>query len=148
MEIAKDVQINASLDEVWSFITEIEEVVSCFPGAEITKKISETEYEAAIKVKIGPFSPSFNGTTIIEKMDRVNHSMTARAKGGDRKMGSNVSAVINIFLDEISPGVTTIHTVTDFQLTGRLAQFGKGIFEGVSNRMMDTFGTKINERFR
>ena len=148
MEIAKDVQVNASLDEVWSFITEIEGVVSCFPGAEITKKISETEYEAAIKVKIGPFSSSFNGSTTIEKMDNVNHSMTARAKGGDRKMGSNVSAVINIFLDEPSPEVTTIHTVTDFQLTGRLAQFGKGIFEGVSNRMIDTFGKKINERFK
>jgi carbon monoxide dehydrogenase subunit G len=148
MEIIKDVQVNASLAEVWSFITEIEEVVSCFPGAEITKKISETEYEAAIKVKIGPFSTSFNCSTMIENMDNLKCSMTARAKGSDRKMGSNVSAVISIFLDEPSPEVTIIHTVTDFQLTGRLAQFGKGIFEGVSNRMMDTFGEKINERFK
>lgn len=147
MEIAKDIQVNAPIDEVWPFVTDVREVVSCFPGAKITDQVSETEFNAVISVKIGPFSPSFSGTATIEERDDAGHRMVARAKGGDRKLGSSVSALIKISLTEDSPSTTAIHTVTDLHLTGRLAHFGKGIFEGVANRMVGTFVERVNQRF-
>ncbi len=146
MEIAKDIKVQAPIDKVWPFITDIPSVTSCFPGAEIIEAVSDSEYNAVIKVRIGPFSPQFKGTVTIEERDDSNHRLVVRAKGGDRRMGSNVSSVITISLTADSADSAIIHTVTDVQLTGRLAQFGKGIFEGVANRMVGAFAERLNQR--
>ena len=147
MQIARDISVRAPIDKVWPFVSHIPSVTPCFPGAEVTEAVSDREFKATVKVKIGPFSPQFAGTATVEEKDDAGHKIVVRAKGADRKIGSNASALITISLTADTPETTTLHSLADFQLTGPLGQFGKGIFEGIANRMVDDFTRNINQRF-
>lgn len=148
MQITKDISVNATIDKAWPFVSDIPAVVSCFPGVTITEKVSDTEFRAMLRVRIGPFSPQFAGTATIEEKNDDVHKLVLRAKGADRKIGSNASALITVTLanPDSGSGFTSLHTLTDFQLTGPLGQFGKGIFEGIASRMMDEFAKNVNQR--
>jgi len=146
MKLEQSFEVHAPIDTVWVALNDLERVAPCLPGAAITGHDDDGTYHGEFKVKLGPTTAAYKGTIKIESADEGTHTATLAAKGTDKRGQGGANATIVNTLTE-SDGVTHVAAVTDFTITGRLAQFGRaGIMEDVSNRLMRDFATCLSTR--
>jgi carbon monoxide dehydrogenase subunit G len=146
MKMEQSFEVQAPLATVWEALIDLERVAPCLPGASITGHDDDGTYHGTFSVKLGPMTASYNGSVKIEEVDEAAHRATLKAKGTDKRGQGGASATIVNTLSE-RDGVTHVDAVTDFNITGRLAQFGRGgIMEDVSNRLMRDFATCLSSR--
>jgi uncharacterized protein len=146
MKMEQSFEVQAPLEQVWSALIDLERVAPCLPGAAITGRDEDGTYRGTFSVKLGPMTASYNGTIKVEDADEASHTATLKAKGTDKRGQGGANATIVNTLSE-RDGVTHVDAVTDFNITGRLAQFGRGgIMEDVSNRLMRDFATCLSQR--
>jgi carbon monoxide dehydrogenase subunit G len=146
MRMEQSFEVQAPLEQVWSALIDLERVAPCLPGAAITGHDEEGTYHGTFSVKLGPMTAAYNGTIKVEDVDEAAHRATLKAKGTDKRGQGGANATIVNSLSE-REGVTVVEAVTDFTITGRLAQFGRGgIMEDVSNRLMRDFATCLSSR--
>jgi carbon monoxide dehydrogenase subunit G len=146
MKMEQSFEVQASLAQVWSALIDLERVAPCLPGASITGHDEDGTYHGTFSVKLGPMTASYNGTVKIEEADEAAYRATLKAKGTDKRGQGGANATIVNTLSE-RDGATHVEAVTDFNITGRLAQFGRaGIMEDVSNRLMRDFATCLSSR--
>jgi carbon monoxide dehydrogenase subunit G len=121
-------------------------VAPCLPGAAITSHDEEGTYHGTFTVKLGPMTAAYNGTIKIEDVDEAAHRATLKARGTDKRGQGGANATIVNTLSEHDGG-TRVEAVTDFNITGRLAQFGRGgMMQDVSNRLLRDFATCLSTR--
>jgi uncharacterized protein len=146
MKMEQSFEVQAPLAQVWEALIDLERVAPCLPGAAITGHDEDGTYHGTFSVKLGPMTAAYNGTIKIEDVDEAAHRATLKAKGTDKRGQGGANATIVNTLTE-RDGVTEVAAVTDFTITGRLAQFGRGgIMEDVSNRLMRDFATCLSSR--
>ena len=146
MKMEQSFEVQAPLEQVWSALLDLERVAPCLPGAAITGHDDDGTYRGTFSVKLGPMTAAYNGTIKVEEVDEAAHRATLKAKGTDKRGQGGANATIVNTLSEHDGG-TRIEAVTDFTITGRLAQFGRGgIMEDVSNRLMRDFATCLSTR--
>jgi carbon monoxide dehydrogenase subunit G len=146
MKMEQSFEVQAPLEQVWSALLDLERVAPCLPGAAITGHDEDGTYRGTFSVKLGPMTAAYNGTIKVEAVDEAAHRATLKAKGTDKRGQGGANATIVNTLSEHDGG-TTVAAVTDFTITGRLAQFGRGgIMEDVSNRLMRDFATCLSTR--
>jgi carbon monoxide dehydrogenase subunit G len=146
MKMEQSFEVQAPLAQVWEALTDLERVAPCLPGAAITGHDEDGTYHGTFSVKLGPMTAAYNGTIRIEDVDEAAHVATLKAKGTDKRGQGGANATIVNTLTE-RDGVTHVEAVTDFTITGRLAQFGRGgIMQDVSNRLMRDFATCLSSR--
>jgi uncharacterized protein len=146
MKMEQTFEVQAPLEQVWSALLDLERVAPCLPGAAITGHDEEGTYRGTFSVKLGPMTAAYNGTIRIEDVDEAAHRATLAAKGTDKRGQGGATATIVNTLSEHEGG-TRVEAVTDFNITGRLAQFGRGgIMEDVSNRLLREFATCLSTR--
>ncbi len=139
MEIAKSFVVAAPAAEVWSFLTDPTRVARCLPGAAITGKVDAETYGGTITIKVGPVTASYRGRMHFERLDEAagEAELTAsgqetRGKGGaDMRMKSRIVAR--------SPTETEVTVVSDVNVVGVLAQFGRGMIQDVSDSLFQKF---------
>ena len=137
--VEKQFVIEAARGEVWAFLTDPSRVASCLPGAAITEQIDERTHAGTIAVKVGPVSARYRGTVRFERLDEeegvaeiVAAGQDVRGKGGaDMRMTSRVVAR--------GPAETEVTVSSSVNITGILAQFGRGIVQDVSDQMFRQF---------
>ena len=146
MKLEQSFEVAAPIDQVWHALNELERVAPCLPGAAITDHDDDGTYHGTFQVKLGPTTASYRGTIKIESADESTHTATLKARGTDKRGQGGANATIVNTLSEHDGG-TTVAAVTDFTITGRLAQFGRGgIMEDVSNRLMRDFAACLSTR--
>jgi carbon monoxide dehydrogenase subunit G len=146
MKMEQSFEVQAPLAQVWEALTDLERVAPCLPGASITSHDEDGTYHGTFSVKLGPMTAAYNGTVRIEEIDEAAHRATLKAKGTDKRGQGGANATIVNTVSE-RDGVTHVDAVTDFTISGRLAQFGRaGIMEDVSNRLMRDFATCLSSR--
>jgi uncharacterized protein len=146
MRMEQSFEVQAPIEQVWTALIDLERVAPCLPGAAITGHDEDGTYHGTFSVKLGPMTAAYNGTIKIEDVDEAAHRATLKAKGTDKRGQGGANATIVNTLSE-RDGVTVVEAVTDFTITGRLAQFGRGgIMEDVSNRLMRDFATCLSSR--
>ena len=146
MRMEQSFEVQAPVPQVWAALIDLERVAPCLPGAAITGHDEDGTYHGTFSVKLGPMTAAYNGTIRIEDIDEAAHRATLKAKGTDKRGQGGANATIVNTLSE-REGVTVVEAVTDFNITGRLAQFGRGgIMEDVSNRLMREFATCLSSR--
>ena len=146
MNMEQSFEVQAPLAQVWEALIDLERVAPCLPGAAITGHDEDGTYHGTFSVKLGPMTAAYNGTVKIEEADAATHRATLKAKGTDKRGQGGANATIVNTLSE-RDGVTVVDAVTDFNITGRLAQFGRGgIMEDVSNRLMRDCATCLSSR--
>ena len=146
MKMEQSFEVQAPLEQVWSALIDLERVAPCLPGAAITGHDEDGTYHGTFSVKLGPMTAAYNGTIKIEAADEATHTATLKARGSDKRGQGGANATIVNTLSE-RDGVTVVQAVTDFNITGRLAQFGRaGIMEDVSNRLMRDFAVCLSSR--
>src|SRR4051794_7250089 len=146
MKLEQSFSVAAPADAVWSALTDIERVAPCLPGAEATASDEEGVYQGTFSVKLGPTTASYQGSLRMEEMDEAGKVATMRAEGRDRRGQGGAKATIVSRLTEEGEG-TRVDVDTDFQITGRLARFGRGgMIEDVSEKLLGRFAECLQER--
>src|SRR5215217_2983444 len=117
---------------------DLQRVAPCLPGAAIQEDKGDEEYEGTMKVKIGPITANYKGTVKVEEADEENRRAVIKATGRDARGQGTASATIVSTLQE-EGDATKVSVETDMKLTGRAAQFGRGIAQDVATKMLEQF---------
>ena len=137
MKINNEFTVSAPVNKAWEMVLDLERVTPCLPGAALTGS-SGDGYEGTMKVKIGPITANYKGTVKIEEADEANHRAVVEATGRDARGQGTASATIVATMQEEN-GKTNVQVETDMKLTGRAAQFGRGIAQDVASKMLGRF---------
>ena len=142
-EIAKTFTIKAPPASVWEFLTDPERVAKCLPGAAITGKLDEKTWSGTMTVKVGPVQSSYKGKVVFEKLDRASRSAEIVAQGMDVKGKGGADLRLTSSVREKAPGETEVTTVSRVNVTGILAQMGRGMIQDVSDQMFQIFSQNM-----
>src|SRR5215218_10227336 len=137
MKINNEFSVIVPVEEAWDIMLDLERVAPCLPGASIQGS-EDGEYQGTMKVKIGPITANYKGTVKVEEADEENHRAVLEASGRDARGQGTASATIVSTLDE-EGDQTKVKVETDMKLTGRAAQFGRGIAQDVATKMLGQF---------
>src|SRR5918998_4476021 len=138
MKINNEFTVGAPVEQAWDVMLDIERIAPCLPGAAIQGEKGDGEYEGTMKVKIGPITANYKGTVKFEEVDEGSRRALLDATGRDARGQGTASATIVSTLQE-EDGETKVNVETDMKLTGRAAQFGRGIAQDVATKMLDQF---------
>ena len=137
MKIGNEFTVGVPVDEAWSVMLDLERIAPCLPGAAIQESEGD-EYQGTMKVKIGPITANYKGTAKFEETDEENRRAVLKATGRDARGQGTASATIVSTLHEEGDD-TRVKVETDMRLTGRAAQFGRGIAQDVATKMLEQF---------
>ena len=124
-------------------ITDVEKIAPCLPGAQL-EEIEGDVYRGVVKVKLGSITPSFKGQATFIDRDDPGHRAVLKAEGRDTGGRGNAAAEITAQAESLSPTSTRCVVTTDLHITGRVAQFGRGILGDVSKKLMAQFASNLN----
>ncbi len=137
MELTNEFRVERPVDETWKVLTDVERIAPALPGAQL-QEIEGDEYRGIVKVKVGPITAQYKGKATFVEKDDVNHKAVLKAEGRDTKGQGNASALITATLVPDAQGTkVTVHT--DLTVTGKVAQFGRGIMADVSSKLLGQF---------
>lgn len=131
--------VKAPASAVWSYLTDPYRVAPALPGAAITEKVDEQTYKGTITMKVGPVSARYKGTVRFEKLDPAAHTAEIAASGQDVTGRGGADMKMSSRLLEKGAGETEVSVVSEVNVTGILAQFGRGLMQDVSNQMFQRF---------
>jgi uncharacterized protein len=131
--------VKAPIDRVWAYLTDPYRVAPALPGAAITEKTDERTYKGTITVKVGPVSAKYKGTAVFEKLDASSHTAEITARGQDLSGRGGADMKMSSVLASKGPDETEVTLVSDVNVTGILAQFGRGLMQDVSDQMLKRF---------
>ena len=138
MELNNDFEVDRPIEEAWVVLTDVERIAPCLPGAQL-EEIEGDEYRGSVKVKVGPITAQYKGkATFIEK-DDVAHRAVLKAEGRDSRGQGNANAMITAQLVSIGANRTKVSVSTDLTVTGKVAQFGRGVMADVSEKLLGQF---------
>jgi carbon monoxide dehydrogenase subunit G len=144
MKINNEFTVGAPIQQAWDTMLNLERIAPCLPGAAIQEEKEEGEYDGTMKVKIGPITANYKGTVKFEEVDEENHRAVLQATGRDARGQGTASATIVSTLHE-EGDATKVSVETDMKLTGRAAQFGRGIAQDVATKMLGQFASCLEE---
>jgi uncharacterized protein len=143
MEITKTFTINAPPAAVWAFLTDPQRVARCLPGAAIGEQLDDKTYTGTMTVKVGPVSSSYKGKVIFERLDAATRTAEIRASGQDIRGKGGADLNLTSTLREVAPGKTEVTAVSQVNITGLLAQMGRGMVQDVSDQIFQIFSERM-----
>ncbi|WP_369275217.1 SRPBCC family protein [Streptomyces sp. R11] len=144
MELHHEFTVPVPVDEAWRTLLDIERIAPCMPGASVEEYDGKT-VTGAVKVKVGPITVAYKGTAVFEEQDETAHRMVLIASGRETRGQGTARATMTGTLSEHDDG-TAVSVDTDLTVTGRPAQFGRGVMAEVGDRLVGQFATCLSER--
>jgi len=138
-QIDKTFVVRAPAPAVWDFLTDPRRVARCMPGAAITDQVDPTTYAGTITVKVGPMSASYRGRMTFAKLDPAARSAEIMATGQDIKGKGGASMKLTSHLVERAPSETEVLASSELNVTGMLAQLGRGMIQDVGDQIFQKF---------
>ena len=143
MELNNDFEVNAPVEKAWAVLTDVEKIAPCLPGAQL-QEIEGDEYRGIVKVKVGPITAQYKGAATFIEKDDANHRAVLKAEGRDTRGAGNASALITANLEGVGDR-TKVSVSTDLTVTGKVAQFGRGVMADVSAKLMTQFADNLEQ---
>jgi carbon monoxide dehydrogenase subunit G len=137
MELSNEFVVGVPVAVAWDVLTDVERIAPCLPGAQC-QEIEGDEFRGIVKVKVGPITAQYKGKAVFVELDEEKRTMTLTASGRDTRGQGNANATITAELWEVDEG-THVSVLTDLMLTGKVAQFGRGVLADVSAKLMREF---------
>ena len=137
MKMENEFTVEAPVEQAWETLLDLERITPCLPGAALEEE-SGDEYKGTMTIRLGPVTQKYNGTVSFEETDEESHRAVLKADGKDARGQGTASATITSTLTE-EDGGTKVHVETDMQLTGRAAQFGRGVQQEVATKLINQF---------
>jgi hypothetical protein len=139
MELTNDFRVALPVDRAWAVLTDLERIAPCMPGAQL-QEVEGDDYRGIVKIKVGPITAQYKGQATFVSQDADKHVAVLRAEGRETRGQGNANATITATLTPDGAG-TAVSVVTDLVVTGRVAQFGRGVLAEVSAKLLDQFVT-------
>ena len=146
MKIEQKFSLNAPPDRVWAFLTDPVQVAACLPGAAITSQIDDRTYEGTVTVKVGPVTAAYRGKVRFERLDpqRLEAEMVGQGQDVKGKGGAEMRMVSR--LRPLEGGGTEVAVDSDVNISGILAQMGRGMIESVSTQIFQQFAAAMTQK--
>ena len=141
MEITDRFRVSTPIDETWSVLLDIERIAPCLPGAQL-QEIDGDEFRGVVKVKVGPITAQYKGTAKLAEVDEAARRILIDASGRDTRGQGNASAKILVTMTGDEKG-TEVSVHTDLSITGKVAQFGRGVLGDVSAKLLGQFVERL-----
>lgn len=137
MELTNEFRVGVPVEQAWEVLTDVERIAPCMPGAQL-QEVEGDEYRGIVKVKVGPITAQYKGTATFAERDDTAHRAVLTAEGRETRGQGNASATVTATLVPDGDG-TKVTVVTDLTVTGRVAQFGRGVLADVSAKLLGQF---------
>jgi carbon monoxide dehydrogenase subunit G len=132
------------VEETWAHFNDIASVAECFPGAQVTEA-DESSFSGSVKVKLGPIALQYNGSGTFVEKDEDTHRFVVDAKGKDKRGNGTAGAKVTVSMSDAG-GSTDVSVETDLAITGKPAQFGRGVMQDVSDKLLGQFVACLEQR--
>jgi uncharacterized protein len=142
MQLENSFAVNAPPDRVFAYLLDVNKVVGCVPGAELVETVDSSTFKGKVKVKVGPITVAYSGTARIADRDDAARTATLEAEG--RETTGPGSARAKALMHVAEDGASSIVKITtEYSVAGRVAQFGRGVMEDVSRRIVNDMAACI-----
>jgi carbon monoxide dehydrogenase subunit G len=145
MDLTHHFSVPARIDEAWNAFNNLEELAPCFPGATISS-IEGDEFAGSVKIKLGPVALLYNGSGRYVERNDIERRVVIEARGKDKRGNGTATATVTASFAE-SGEQTDVEVLTDLAITGKPAQFGRGVISDVSDKLLDQFVACVSGRF-
>jgi carbon monoxide dehydrogenase subunit G len=142
MQLENSFSVGAPPDKVFAYLIDVNKVVGCVPGAELSEVVDPTTFKGKVKIKVGPITVAYSGTARIVDRNDAQHTATLEAEGRETTGPGSARAKALMSVDPEGAGAT-VKIVTDYNVAGRVAQFGRGVMEDVSRRIVNDMAACI-----
>jgi carbon monoxide dehydrogenase subunit G len=144
MDLRHEFTVPTSVEETWALFDDIGSVAECFPGATVTSVEGDT-FQGSCKVKLGPIALVYNGSGTFVEKDEAAHRFVVDAKGKDKRGNGTAGAKVTLSMAATDAG-TDVEVLTDLAITGKPAQFGRGVMQDVSDKLLGQFVQCLEDR--
>ena len=144
MDLENSFEVDAGRDVAWRVLNDVERIAPCLPGAQL-EEIDGDTYKGSVKVKVGPISAQYKGKAHFVEQNEAEGKVVIKGEGRDSRGAGNANALITATLHELSPEKTRVDVHTDLAITGKVAQFGRGVMADVSGKLMGQFSDNLKE---
>jgi carbon monoxide dehydrogenase subunit G len=141
MKIEDEFRVPVSVDEAWKVLLDVERIAPCMPGAQL-QEVEGDEYRGVVKVKVGPITAQYKGVAKITEANEGTRTVVLQAEGRDTRGQGTASATVTATLTPDGTG-TVVHIDTDLNVTGKVAQFGRGVMADVSSKLLGQFAQNL-----
>lgn len=144
MDLTHEFTVPTTVEETWAHFQDIAAVAECFPGATVTEAEGDT-FKGTCKVKLGPIALVYQGSGTFVERDEATHQFVVEAKGKDKRGNGTAGANVTLTMADAG-GRTGVKVVTDLAITGKPAQFGRGVMQDVSDKLLGQFVDCLEQR--
>jgi carbon monoxide dehydrogenase subunit G len=142
MQLENSFQVGAPPDQVFAYLLDINKVVGCVPGAELSEVVDLSTFKGKVKVKVGPITVAYNGTARISERNDAERLATLTAEGRETTGPGSARASAQMRVTSDGAG-SIVQITTEYHVAGRVAQFGRGVMEDVSKRLINDMASCI-----
>ncbi|WP_042421157.1 SRPBCC family protein [Streptacidiphilus anmyonensis] len=147
MQLHHDMTVPAPADEVWRALGDIEDIAPCLPGAAVDHVDDDTDtVYGSMTVRVGPITVAYRGRAVVDERDDARHRMVVHASGREQRGAGTAQATLVVEAHEQSPGTTEVDVDTDLTVTGRPAQFGRGVMADIGDRVIAEFADRLSKK--
>jgi carbon monoxide dehydrogenase subunit G len=141
VELNNEFRVAVPAAKTWEFLTDVERVAPCLPGATLLS-VDGDEFTGAVKVKVGPITVSYKGEAAFQEKDATAQRMVLRANGKETRGNGNAAAVVTAQLKDEGDATSVVIT-TDLTISGKAAQFGRGVLADVAGNLIGQFAKAL-----
>jgi carbon monoxide dehydrogenase subunit G len=144
MRLEHSFDVPVPVEQAWAVLLDVERIAPCMPGATLTE-FADDHFAGTVRVKLGPVNLTYKGTGQFVQRDADNHQVVIAAHGRDSRSAGTAAATVTAQLRPAGE-TTTVHVVTELDVTGRPAQFGRGMLADVSGKLIGQFAACLADR--
>ena len=144
MELKNEFRVGVPIEQAWDTLTDVEYIAPCMPGAQLTE-IDGEEFKGQVKVKVGPITAQYKGVAKFKEKDESQYRLVLDASGRDTRGAGNAAAEVTAEMTADGDG-TNIVITTDLKVTGKVAQFGRGVMADVSEKLIGQFVESLEQK--
>ena len=141
MQLENSFTVPVPIDEAWRVLLDIERIAPCMPGAALDS-VTGDDFTGRVKVKLGPINLTYQGKASFVEKDEAAHKAVIDGRGKDQRGNGTAAALITAQL-KAEGDTTRVDVLTDLNITGRPAQFGRGVMTDVGNKLLGQFADKL-----
>ena len=141
MELNNEFRVAVPAAKTWEVLTDVERVAPCLPGATLLS-VDGDEFTGAVKVKVGPITVSYNGDAAFLEKDASAQRVVLKANGKETRGNGNAAAVVTAQLKD-EGDATSVAITTDLTISGKAAQFGRGVLADVAGNLITQFAKAL-----
>jgi carbon monoxide dehydrogenase subunit G len=141
VELVNEFRVPVSADKAWQVLTDVERVAPCIPGARLLS-VDGDDFTGAVKVKVGPITVSYKGEAAFQEKDEAARRVVIKANGKETRGSGNAAALVTAQVKD-EGDATTVAITTDLTISGKAAQFGRGVLADVASNLIGQFARNL-----